>query len=343
MTDQFRIDGQKLQFHPHRVAQWLDGKDDWEKAKEIYPLYVEVSPVGACNHRCTFCAVDYIGYKSVTLNPEPLEDRIYEMGVLGVKSIMYAGEGEPLLHKHINWIVQKTKESNIDASFTTNGVLLNKLEALSECTWVKVSLNAGTRETYAKVHQTKESDFDKVIANLRDAVKRKGNCTIGAQMVLLPENEKEVDTLKAIGEDIGLDYVVIKPYSQHKFSVTRQYENFIPIVPQGTGKVIVRSESMQTTEIPYDKCQATPYLWSYVMATGDVYSCSAYLLDERFKLGNINEQSFKEIWQSEKRRQNWEYVRNKLDIKECRLNCRMDKSNRYLTDLVKVVPHQNFI
>lgn len=341
--DKFRIDGQKLQFHPKRVAQWLDGKEDWEKAKEIYPLYVEISPVGACNHRCTFCGVDYLGYKSVMLDLDLLRMRLEEMGELGIKSVMYAGEGEPLLHKRINTMVLSAKVAGMDVSFTTNGVLLNKLEAIEECTWVKVSLNAGTRETYAKVHQTKESDFDKVIANLRDAVKRKGNCTIGAQMVLLPENENEVDTLKAIGEDIGLDYVVIKPYSQHKFSVTRQYENFIPIVPQGTGKVIVRSESMQTKEIPYDKCQATPYMWAYIMATGDVYSCSAYLLDDRFNLGNINTQTFKEIWQGEKRRQNWEYVRNKLDIHECRVNCRMDKSNRYLTDLLNGVPHQNFI
>jgi hypothetical protein len=31
-----------------------------------------------------------------------------------------------------------------------------------------------------------------------------------------------------------------------------------------------------------------------------------------------------------------------FDIKQCRLNCRMDKNNRYLADFSRI-PHRNFI
>lgn len=330
------VDSHKLHFHPARVAQWLEGKDDWESAKRIYPLYVEISPVGACNHRCTFCAVDYIGYKAVRLDTHRILPRLSEMGSLGVRSVMFAGEGEPLLHTDIDAMVIASRAAGMDVAFTTNGVLLDRLGTLEECSWVKVSVNAGRKETYAKIHRTDEKDWDRVWKNIRDAVKRKGGCDIGVQMVALPENEGEWRDLEATAMDAGVDYVVIKPYSQHKKSITRKYDGYKPIQVMHGPRLVLREDSINTESLEYNKCNATPFFWAYVMSSGDVYSCSAYLLDDRFKLGNLHSQSFKEIWEGERRRSNWTLLGTSLDISECRVNCRMDKANRYLADFDKI-------
>ena len=221
--DDWSIDSHKLHLHPRRVAEWLEA-DTWEKAKKVMPIYWEITTSAACNHRCTFCSVDAIGYPAILFDAAVLMGRMQEAKSLGVKSVMFAGTGEPLLHKRISDITESAFHSGLDVAFTTNGVLLDRLEPVELCTWIKVSLNAGSPQTYEKVHKTKQSDWDKVWTNIKAAVERKGNCTIGVQCVVLPENCYEMRDLAKRSRDAGVDYLVLKPYSQGTFSITHQYE-----------------------------------------------------------------------------------------------------------------------
>ena len=154
--------------------------------------------------------------------------------------------------------------------------------------------------------------------------------------------------------DAGADYLVLKPYSQGTFSIVQRndidyrkmgdYLASLTMYDTETFKVIYRENAMkQESEAHhYDKCRATPVFWVYNTADGRVFTCSAHLMDDRFCIGNLNTQTFQEIWEGDKRRKNWELMMS-FDIKQCRLNCRMDKNNRYLHELAAGAPHANFI
>ena len=366
MSDKYQIDSHKLIYHPERVAKIEAVGKDWEKAKHIYPIYVELSPIGACNHRCTFCAVDYVGYKPDRLSLKIMQQRLPEFARLGVKSVNFAGEGEPLLHKDISAMIRSAKEAGLDASLTTNAAILPKdfLEKALPClSWIKVSLNAGSAETYAKVHRTKADDFDKAIAHITQIVKARDAkglpCTVGAQILLLPENAHEIETLARLSRDqLGIDYLVVKPFSQHLASNNILYRDIdyskwldlgekLKAYSTDRFSVIFRSHTMKkymATDHGYTHCYSTPFVWAHVMANGTVSGCSAYLLNDMFEFGNVNEQTFEEIWSGERRKRNFDYVTNELDISNCRKNCRMDEVNRYLFKLIDDQPlHVNFI
>ena len=73
---------------------------------------------------------------------------------------MFAGEGEPLLHKNIVDIVNYTKEQGgIDTSFTTNAYRLDKKfidECMHNISWIKFHLMVGIKK-----HTVKFTDFRK--------------------------------------------------------------------------------------------------------------------------------------------------------------------------------------
>ncbi len=352
---EYHIDNHKLIYHPGRVADWLEGKD-------IYPLYIEISPYGGCNQRCIFCALDYLKYEPSSPDKKLLENFIEEISERGVKSIMFAGEGEPLLHKDISELVVHAKSCGLDISITTNGVLLSADildEILPRLSWLRISLNAGIRETYSRIHGTKAGDFDKVLKNIKEAVQIKRDkgysCTIGIQLLLLNENCEEVTLLAEILKDIGADYLTVKPYSQHPLSINRlksylDYEKFLSLEEKlknyetESFRIIFRGKTMSKIQEqrPYKKCLGFPF-WSYLTSKGDLYACSAFLGNDHFCYGNIYQNSFEKLWTGRKRKKILKMMETGWNIENCREVCRLDEINRYLWNLKNPPQHVNFI
>lgn len=351
----FKIDSHKLIYHIDRLKGWLDGEN-------IYPVYIEISPSGACNQRCKFCAFDYLKYKHQFIDTNKLLAFLSDAAHLGVKSIMYAGEGEPLLHKDIAKIINYTKKAGIDTALATNAALLNRNfseSCLGYLTWVRISLNGGTDKTYAKIHRCAPQIFDLVIKNIAVAVKiKKRNkypCSIGVQFILLPENHNEVKKLANMLKAIGVDYLTIKPFIKHPSQKSGCYDKLdykryayldeeLQKLKSDNFDIYYRAHAMEKLDEPrpYAKCLGLPF-FAEVTSDGNMYACGPHLSDKKFCYGNIYRNTFEEIWNGKKRRQILRMVGKKLDVAHCMSNCRLDEINRYLWELKNPPPHVNFI
>ena len=353
--DKLRIDSQKLIYHIPRVYDWYCGKN-------IYPIYLEIGISGACNQQCIFCAFDYLKNKSDIVSIKSAKKLISDVAACGIKSILYSGEGEPLLNKDAGGIIAFTKKKGIDVALSTNGVLFTQdmaKDILPYLTWLRVSLDSASSKSYKLLHGTEARDFDIVINNLKSAVKirnrLKNKCTINVQFLLMPKNYNDVLHLAPLLEDIGVDCLIVKPYSLHPLSknnIPIKFEQYALIrleeklvnSSKGNLKIIFRNKAMQNLKQgkPYKKCLGLSFA-AHISSGGDMYPCNAFIGNDKFLFGNVYKNSFKNIWNSAKRRKVINFLSTRSIVKNCRNACRLDEINRYLWELKNPHPHVNFI
>ena len=165
--EELNIDSHKLMYHPKRVSEWLEDKP-------VSPIMVEVGLTNRCNHRCTFCTLDWFNIETnkYDIGTGVMLNTLEDMAKFGVKTIYFAGEGEPTLHKDLDKIIVRAYELGIKTSLSTNGSLMNENLAnkvLPYLSWIRFSLDAGTPETHSKVHGTSYENFNKIINNIKNA------------------------------------------------------------------------------------------------------------------------------------------------------------------------------
>jgi cyclic pyranopterin phosphate synthase len=356
--DRFSIDGHKLYWHLDRVTEW-------QKNRLISPIYVEISPVSYCNSRCIFCGLDFAHDERLTLDADILMARIKEMSRLGVKSIMFAGEGEPLLHPRMAESAAYTKSCGIDVSITTNGMAGNSgiwEKLLPSLTWIRFSIDAGTPETYATVHGISPASFERTINSLMEAIriKREQNLsvTIGVQFLMIQQNLADIEAALKLYSDLGVDYLSFKPYSEHPQMLNKSGFTYSPAMIDAIEETVRAFVGTAKTSITFRKaateaysdgvkrftsCRALPF-WGYLSSKGDFYTCSVYLNDDRFKAGNMYEETMEAILFGENRKNSIAFAEHELEIgHECRVNCRMARINEFLAFLNSKPGHVNFI
>ncbi|MBQ9360519.1 MAG: radical SAM protein [Lachnospiraceae bacterium] len=353
MADNIRMDSHKLIYHPETVARWMRGET-------IYPIEIEISPSGACNHRCVFCAVDYLGYEPNFLDKDTVLRDVRLAHEKGLKSVICSGEGEPLLNRQLLDMVMGMKEIGVDVAMSSNGALFTK-DFAEEClrcfTWVRFSVVSLEDESYYSIQKAPKGDLEKVERNLADAVevkRRQGlRTTLGVQCLLLDGNMAQLPEMARNLKAIGVDYLTVKPFSQHLHSGNRinmDYERLLDLEKELKGyetadfSIYFRANAMKKMhhEKAYKECLGLPFM-THIDAKGNVWPCVAHIGVDEFKYGNINENTFREIWEGERRKEVIERLYS-MDInKTCREACRLDEINKYLDELKHPGEHVNFI
>ncbi len=358
-TKDYQMDGHKLHWHLDLVAAWQAGE-------LIAPIYVEISPVSFCNHRCVFCGLDFAQGERISLETAATCRSLQEMARLGVKSVMFAGEGEPLLHSGLVDMVCSARESGLDVSITTNGsVGTTELwhELVPRLSWIRFSVDAGSSEIYSKVHGVGPSAYEATLTSIKQALAVRNStgskCTVGVQFLLIRDNLADLEQAIQLFGGLGVDYLSFKPYSEHPQMLNKNNFTYSADAVATIDAIVERyRETFTKTRIIFRKtatdnyaagnklfshCCALPF-WGYISSRGDFYTCSVFLNDERFKVGNIMQEDMASILFGERRRNSVEYAAKELSIgDECRINCRMARINEFLDVLSQKPEHVNFI
>lgn len=351
------FDGSKLFWHLDRLAAWMENK-------EIPPVHVEISPTNACNYRCIFCYADYSGHKRSMIPESTLLQIMRDMGAMDIRSCLFAGDGEPLLHPAVPEAIRVGKEAGVDMALNTNAFLLDQKTSelvLPMLVWLRASVMAYSPDIYGRLHGTSPKNLNVVLRNLEQAalIKRKHNLdvTIGLQQVLLPENGHETPKLAAWARDAGLDYYVLKPFSLHgentyykdgvsAISLRDQFREFLleaESMSTESFSSIIRWNTFSDDGIKeYDRCLGLPFILQ-IASDSNAYTCCPYFGKEKFSYGDLNSQRLRDVWFSEKAIKLRKDIALNYDISRCMTYCRHHQINKQLWKLRNPPHHINFI
>lgn len=347
------VDGSKLIHHLDEVSNWKSNSLDC-------PIHVEISPASGCNQRCNLCCVDYLGHKTKMLSKKTLVNLPIQMKEAGVKSVLLAGEGEPLVNPHITEMVQVAHEVELDIALNSNGILFDKKvvdETLDKYIWTRFSLQASNEKLYNSIHNGQIGDFKKFVENMSYATNLKSknslDTTIGIQQILINENYRDVLNSAKLAKELGADYFIIKRFSKHPLNTYNVpedlykesmdlFEEMEKLTDKNFKSIVRWNNFTQDCNRSYKKCIGLPFI-AQILADGEIYPCAQFYHKNEFSYGNIEKNSFAEIVSGLKAKEIQKRIKDNQDVSKCMSYCRHHSTNQFLWSIYDEPDHVNFI
>lgn len=236
------FDGLRVLHHPEQFARFLSGRGG-----DVTPVTVELWPSLSCDARCPTCPYRLSGARDEADRTEDLQllgveharEILHGLAAAGVRSVIFTGGGEPLLHPRLLEIVSEAVRAGLAWALFTNGLSLSaelaqRLLQLGP-RFLRVSLDAGAAEPYARTYALDSSAFDRVLANVRSAALialRLESRSFGLSFTLEPERGAVElhairNLLRVLCTEVGpgLSLVAFRPRVIH-------YRGGKPVCPQ---------------------------------------------------------------------------------------------------------------
>lgn len=240
----------------------------------------------------------------------------------GVLSIEWTGGGEPLLQKDHEAIFSRALELGFKCSLVSNGVSMKQNlidNILPRFMWIRVSIDAGTKESYTKLRNCAPGHWDVVwrnIRNLSDSIKScNSNTTFGLGFVVTPHSYKEIPEFVARAKEYGVANVRLTAM----FSSSDE-RPFIPIYDEIHGLICearkltdgnfsvydnfkTRFEDLEQHRPDFPSCPHQYYV-GYVGGDLKAYRCclTAYSRHGLIRGGDLSKRPFDEFWNSQERK-----------------------------------------
>lgn len=315
------------------------------------PLIVEFDPTTACNFSCPECiSADLLNQDSIS--ESRIKDLIEEFSRAGVQGVIFIGGGEPLAHKAMPRPIRWTYEHGMAVGLTTNGSLIERhMDTLAECVhWTRVSMDAGTPETFQLFRPNKMKDAFASILRAMEALSKKKKGALGYSFLVMQRrtpagmisNVTEIFEAARIAKDTGCDYFEYKPMvdtihylvpfdaefnkiirEQHELCLTLRDRKFDIIAPRSITHLAEKENPVQPKA--YTQCPAME-LRTLVTPSG-IYPCPYMRGRADKKLGSVDDGPFDEFWISGARK---EAARKTNPSVDCQFYCIRHHTNVFM-------------
>ncbi|KAA9041673.1 radical SAM protein [Ginsengibacter hankyongi] len=271
------------------------------------PMSISFEPTTSCNLRCPECPS---GLRAFTRPTGMLENSFFRQTIDDIyKDILYLifyFQGEPYLNRNFLDMVKYASDKGIYTATSTNAHYLTDEVARktveSGLDRLIISIDGTTQEVYKQYRIG--GNLDKVIEGARNIVKWKKELNsktpfVFFQFLVVKPNEHQVGEIKKLAKEVGVDEV------RFKTAQVYDYENdpnqLIPI----NEKYSRYKKNKNGEYIAKNKLANHCWkLWQANVITWDglVVPC-CFDKDASHQLGDLKNQSFKEIWNNDNYKQ----------------------------------------